>query len=392
MKVRWIEFVVYAAMFPSQWGVASDVEDSPELAAEIDVLIEELGHPEFSSRELASERLVEIGAQALPALDQGRRHADREVRLRCERILARVRVETRRRQLARFLSHQDSASTNMLPGWTRFVELVGDTTESRKLFGEMLEAEWDLLENLNALPAAASEAMLQRCTEVQNARSYYRQTASLPTVASLLLVASDEQINVSDEIGRQLYFLCVQVPSFRNALQARDNRSNQPLRRLTGAWIRRAAGTMTASYCVPLALRYYLPEGVELAQTVLRGNHKAQVRQNAILLLAKMGERSHIEFLESLLDDRSECIRRTEPKTKKTVVTQVRDVALAAMIHLVGKDPKKDFDFAFARTNDYSVFVPHSLGFADEKSREHARKKWDQFKYQMQRAARQNEG
>ena len=165
------------------WAEETDAVD-PLLQAEVKLLVDQLGHGEFARREVATNRLLEIGTLALGQLERGQQHVDREVRYRCERIVARVNLERRRRRLAAFLVYQDSAQEDELPGWSRFRQLVGDKAVTREMFAKMLSSEWDLLARLDGPPVDVADAFVDRCTEIEQARSLYRQTPTLACIAS----------------------------------------------------------------------------------------------------------------------------------------------------------------------------------------------------------------
>ena len=103
----------------------------------------------------------------------------------------------------------------------------------------------------------------------------------------------------------------------------------------------------------------------------------ARYREYAILTIAKLGDDKHLPILEELLDDQSVCQQRTDAKTKVTTQTQVRDIALAAIIHLSGEDPKQ-FGFTQLRENPLSVFVSNTAGFANDQQRQESLHKWQQ--------------
>jgi hypothetical protein len=348
-----------------------------ELEVEIQRCIEQLGHVEFTRRETATQRLQEIGLPAVGALERGRHHVDREIRYRCERLVTRIRVEQRRRRLQAFVSYQDSDSYVDLPGWHRFCEVVGDNGRSRSLFAKMLDSEWDLLA-LGDHPSEVSEALAQRCTGLEQARTQFRQIPTLPTVAALLLLAGDEDVELPDQIGTTLYVLCSQVPSFRQSLEM-SGKHTAVIRGLVGRWIRREDATRSGYYCLTLAMRHNLTEGVGLARRVLaQEDVPIHYREYAILTIAKLGNAQDLPTLQALLEDRSVCRTRKDARSNVTMQTEARDIALAAIIHLSGEDPKQ-FGFAQLRTNPLYVFVTTTIGFASERERLATRQKWDDF-------------
>jgi hypothetical protein len=368
-----------AALLCTTGGLAADAQPiDPQREAEVELLIEQLGHANFGRRTAATERLLAIGLPALAALQRGGQHPDREVRDRCAHIVLELQKDKRRRRLAAFLARQDLAPEDQLPGWPQFARLAGDDESARALFAEMFRVEWELLAHLDNSPQEASQALANRCGQLEQARSLLRQSPTLPSVASLLLMASQTQVSIPDEIGAKLYFLCNQVPSFRRALED-EGKVHAPLRALVGGWIGQAQGTVTAYYCLNLSIRYDLPEGLGLAETLLaHQNTPARHKELAILTIAKLGDTTHIPILEQIMEDQSVCQNRLDPKSKVTFQSQVRDVALAAIIQLSGEDPKQ-FGFHHLQTNSMYVFVLTSIGFASDEQRMQSRAMWADF-------------
>ncbi len=101
-------------------------------------------------------------------------------------------------------------------------------------------------------------------------------------------------------------------------------------------------------------------------------------RGQALQYVGKNGDKNDIEKLKKLLKDTSSVGSITINGTP--IKTQVRDAALATMVHLSGKT-LRDFGFDYARrfgtgylNTSYSCY-----GFTSEKSRAAAFKKWNDF-------------
>ena len=136
---------------------------------------------------------------------------------------------------------------------------------------------------------------------------------------------------------------------------------------------------MTGFYCLNLAMRYDLKEGLELAERILASdNVMTRYREYAVLTIAKLGGDEQVSILEQLLDDPAVCQQRTDSKTKIKTQTQVRDIALAAIIFMSGEDPK-EFGFTQLRENPTYVFVSSTAGFVGDQQREESRRKWREF-------------
>lgn len=331
-------------------------------------LVQMLGDETFAARERATSKLIEIGLPAKPALEQGCSHSDREIRFRCERILGIIDELDFQRRLAAFAVGRDDQ--HGLPGWDRFREAYGDTAICRSLFADMQRSEPDLMRALEGEPQAVAQAIETRCSELQQLQRLTRQNVALGTIAAMLFAASDEAVALNFESGTALGSFCYQS-ELQSAMN--DSQKRPILAGMLGQWIQRSDG-WTAYQALSLAMRYGLKEGLIPARKVLENpGNQPYIRQNGILAIAKMGGKSHIPLLESLLDDRSRCASQRVKDV--TYETQIRDVALAALVIMADQEPR-DFGFDRLQRNEMSVFITGSVGFENDDQRQAAFDKW----------------
>jgi hypothetical protein len=124
-------------------------------------------------------------------------------------------------------------------------------------------------------------------------------------------------------------------------------------------------------------MAYDMPEGLVAAGKMLDARTEAYYRQYAILTLAKLGTKRDLPRLEKLLGDRAICSTHTVDDV--TYVTQFRDIALVAMLHLDGEDPA-EYGFTNLRAHNDYVYSPYTIGFAEEADRQAAFAKWEAFR------------
>jgi len=342
-------------------------------------LVEQLGDPSFAERESASEQLIALGPSARAALLKGCSLADPEIRFRSKRILGVIEINVRERRLQAFVEDVDGKGGHDLPCWKRFSELVGTGKEARKLFVEIQRAEGELLQSVQTDPKRAGERFSQRCTALQQATRVYRQQLPIGSVAALLFVASDTNVNTNAPVGSALYVFCHQS-SFRNAM--RNDPQKELLRKLLAAWISGKLDKTSLYQGLMMAMQYDLKEGLTPAKKILQGNNvHLHYRQYAILAIAKLGSADEIPLLEKHLDDKTPCSTHRVKKNNKTVLyqTQVRDVALAGLLHLSGEDPKK-YGFDRLQKNTQMLFITSTLGFENDKHRNGAHERWKTFR------------
>ena len=144
-----------------------------------------------------------------------------------------------------------------------------------------------------------------------------------------------------------------------------------------------------------LALQNNLKEGLDPALELLKADGMSQhFKQYAMLTVAKLGGKEHIPLIEPYLDDKTVCTTHTTMQGGKRTMyqTQLRDVALVAIIHLSGKDPK-DFGFNRLVRGEPYLFNPGTMGFEKEENdekdeaRDAAFAKWREFQEKQQGAA-----
>ena len=96
-------------------------------------------------------------------------------------------------------------------------------------------------------------------------------------------------------------------------------------------------------------------------------------KQFALLALAESKDLEDEVLIKSFLEDASPI--DTYFSGGVVLKSEVRDVALAALVHRSGGDPK-DIGFASLRADKSTLYSPSTLGFRDDAAREAAFEKW----------------
>ncbi|QGJ69819.1 Hypothetical protein PBC10988_15060 [Planctomycetales bacterium 10988] len=347
-----------------------------EQGYDIPALIEALGADSFQMREWASWRLEQAGLEAKDALLVGLNHSDPEVRLRCRRIWEEIRALDFQSRLEAFASDTEGEGDYGLPGWERYQAMVGGDPSDRDLFVRMQRAESDLLqlveENAQSLGDRA-DAFVERTKYLQQAarsRSN-RSEVTLGAISALVFVGSNPELTIPQSALYPFYNLLYQ-PCFHSAVN--DLTDGPRLRKLLGAWIAQADDWSAGYQNLMLAMRYDLKEGLLTAKTMLKENSQPpSQRQYAILAIGKLGTEEDLSILETLLSDVSVCA--SYRINNQAISTQIRDVALAVLLHRQDAD-LKDFGFERVRPSSQTLFSPYTLGFAKSEEREATFKRW----------------
>jgi hypothetical protein len=126
-------------------------------------LVRQLGDSQFAAREAAAKKLLEMGPAALPALRDGTKAGDEEVRARCAALIPKAKAVEWKRRADAYLADVDGKQKHDLPLSAEFKKAVGKPdAAARKLFADMVRTNGDLLELAAADPKRGKEAHLVR--------------------------------------------------------------------------------------------------------------------------------------------------------------------------------------------------------------------------------------
>ena len=334
-------------------------------------LVLQLGSSNYNEREAATEQLARLGWPARPALEAGLKDPHPETRLRVQRILSLIREDDFQRAITALLADDAGQGEHPLPLWPKFRDDVGRDLASRELFVAMLRAEGSLLADVAAQPRGAAVSLQRRCEQLQFESAAQDREINAGSLAAVLFVAGDERVPLALGTDSLLYRFCSHSAVVK-VLEDRDDRG--PLRKVIGAWVGTGRG---GYYSLRLAMAYDMPEGLVAAGKMLDARTEAYYRQYAILTFAKLGTKQDLPRLEKLLGDAALCSTHTVDDV--TYITQFRDIALVAVLHLSGEDPT-EYGFTNLRPHDDYVYSPYTIGFAGEVDRQAAFTKWEEFR------------
>jgi hypothetical protein len=359
---------VLACLFLAAGAAAEKAEDNPDPAA----LVRRLGDEKFATREQAAEQLRKLGKAASVALQAGLKHPDADVRERCRALLEEIGGDDREERLKAFLA--DTEDKQPLPGWQRFVKAAGKTPAARRSFAAVYRAGGDLLEAAETSPTEVRDRLAARCSAL--APALITPGPDDPVLAeaeALLLVVTDDRVTLG-------------VPAFNalcTGLEVLANRAafkksflqDEPSRKLLLAFVQRRWDGPQQERALALALAFELKETADWAVGLaLSRELPGPTRGWALLVVGQLGTK-YAGRLEPLLADTTAVGQKSLGPT--TLRAEVRDVALAAVIRLAGRQPA-DFGFPYlqALPGIKTLPTPACLGFADAAGRDAAFKKW----------------
>ena len=353
--------------------------------------IEELASAKFSTRQFATQNLIAQGVGALPAVEAGLKSSDREVRLRCRRIFRVVRENDFQDRLVRFAADTGS-NAHGLPKWQAFRNLAGDSASSRQLFVAMQQEQGSFLEEIQQRSKGIAPLIGRGLTTLNGQRvGQRRKQPSLATLATLLLLVLDCQIDNRDLNDALTLYL------FRLDANLRGSPVREPLITLLRHWLPRQEGPSTYM-AMHISLRHGIGEARVLAERALSAEAIATERQRekkngrtywrhlAVVVLARFGDDRHVAVLTPLLSDSTPTPYGRRQGAQRDV-TQMRDIALAALVKL--RERKLgDFGFQDVRPHPEQVWDLGTLAFANDRERSRAIANWHRAEQAGNRAPR----
>ncbi len=383
-------------------------------SALVEQLVEQLGAASYGHRERAAALLKEMGAEALPSLRRAARHNDLEIRYRASQLLDTIERTEQQRILGEFVSGGDRDWESLLPGWRRFAGIVGRDAPARELFAAMHHDEPEIMRLTNRPGAKLRTAVERRVLQFRRSKRDSTASRMSPaTVAVLLFVMLDPQL----DINGTAHSVMTVVFGQRAVRDELSSAGDSALRRLLSRWIADADDVSPAQR-VAIAVQYGFASGVEPSLQLIRSQAQGSQIQNAIFAVAKLGGPEHLAELEILLADDSVLSQRqghakgttrgelrlrvretarslsesaarsfdSPPSLRQKSLpqqggdrivfsSQVRDVALAAMIHLIGQNPR-DYGFDELRPHMDYLYAANTAGFDSDERRNRALRRW----------------
>ena len=129
-------------------SVSAVAQDATEENLTLQGAVESLGDPSFSARRRAVVTIREAGMKSEKMLVENLRHPSLEVRLKVAELLSEIRRNDLQRRIEDLLAFRADGEALELPGWTKYVDLVGDDKLTRQLFAEMLKDEYSRMQQI----------------------------------------------------------------------------------------------------------------------------------------------------------------------------------------------------------------------------------------------------
>ena len=365
LRYRLIVFTWSTLILSSQLGAQGHNTKPPAF------LVEQLNHDLFQTREVAAHQLTRRATAGVTedarlveeALREGLQHQSVEVRLTARQLLDKIALAKRDQQLARLMNPRCVATTISISGWHRFSNLAGDDMDARRFFSKFSEKHQDTLAILD-----------RRGWKKEPSKKFldldpWRLSADDASGWALLLLWEVESYD--RRAGQSSSRLGTALSSAPMGPRLSIPTDARVLNRLIEHWLR-AHETHSLRESLLIAMRYRCHAiAREICAKILdERSSPASTEVTALLAAAALG-RSDIEnqAKDRLNDSRTAHVWQLIASRRVKIRTQVRDVAMAVLLHQRGIDPR-EAGYRDLQADQTLLFRDHSLGFPDSKTRQ----------------------
>ncbi len=331
--------------------------------------VESLGDPSFSARRRAVVTIREAGMKSEKMLVENLRHPSLEVRLKVAELLSEIRRNDLQRRIEDLLAFRADGEALELPGWTKYVDLVGDDKLTRQLFAEMLKDEYSMMLLADGDDNAELSAKLGEAARNQN----NQQVANVGTYAAYLFLACLEDGSEGNLIS-YIYTASHRQPV---NMELKQGAYLKPLHTLLEVFME-DVDQRYVTLVLNLAVEFNLKSGTKFATTFLESSNPSDYQTRvAIMCLAKFGDESHLPILAKLFEDKRAFRVFLNGKQRDS---QVRDYALLASLYIT-EQPLQAYNMqTYPDVDRKNINGSLNAGFVKDEHREPAFEKWAKYR------------
>lgn len=340
-------------------------------AGELHRLTEELRGPDFTVRQAAARRLLELGMAAESALLDVVTSDDAELRDRVAELLRRIHQKEFTRRLASLNLNPAAELAAEFPEWGRYTEIVSQCAgcDKSKLVSQYLKLlQTDsILFSLHMFSPEKVPAWLEQRSS-QLAKTFNDDSTKpfpVDSYAALLLIASNPAVRLPRATSANLSAALADDRLRR--LVARDEPDGL-MAELLRAWILRPG--ISTERPLLFCMETRLSSGLTLARRIIESRSKRPEMQWALLAVGVLGSDDDLPMLERQFDNDTVLWPRGVP-LNQPAGNEIRgsgyrvlagDIALAVAVQLRGANCE-DFGIS-ARRSEVTGFAADSLGFS----------------------------
>lgn len=416
------------------WGFASGVAGAaspdpkdlivpPAEMSRARELVRMLSSEVFKEREQAQESLAKMGRLARPALLEAlTTDPNPEIRTRTLRLMPRAEAADLQARIDTFLADTEAKFQHDLPGWNLFKKEIdlkdGLEKALREIYVEAIKvpANLDLLNALSSTPEAAGRAISERRMTLflqQNPGVYGRVAPGgsmqprQPTLADVaVLLLAESQID-SKHVPRNNNFGYITAAQFVQT-QASMNAINNPnaspqakaYKQLFVRWLdtRVSPDDLTAVYWMANNFRTVKEAGTLLRRIVTTDGVQPYAKAQCLIFLSQRGEAEDLAAIRTQLKNDNATGNRIQiapPNGKDPGViieAQIRDIALALLLHHEKQDHKK-YGFEFQNGFNTTMIAQnyYGYGFKSDDDRKAAYKKFEEYEATKKKEPKKDE-
>ncbi|MEZ6092371.1 MAG: hypothetical protein R3C05_31080 [Pirellulaceae bacterium] len=353
-------------------GYCQDIANAEtDIHANVLESIRLLDSDSYLTRQRAADNILRCGEPAINALESERDNPDAEVRMQCRRLIKRINDETIRRELNHLLTHFDPLRSYRLPGWQPFRAACGDDASGRGLYRRLLDHDIAFMKWLQRVEDDPSYDIENQLVDQQRylSPSSQRLHSGDPLIWSMmLLAATNEKICQVPVLGSHIRCGLQCGPTIESLTQGSNREATL---RLVRSWVSRQSSAYASRSTLRIAMLYGCNElAHQMSVETLRQSHAPPAAvQMALLFLAQHQPQESEKHLTTFLADERVCqIWQVASIRRRAIQTQVRDTAMALLLHLQGIDPR-GVGYQDIEADPLTIFAEQTLGFETEAQR-----------------------
>lgn len=375
--------------FPSpQITFASDERDQAAF------LVRKLGSLSFMEREAAHKELMLFGSMALPALHDGLKSNDLEVKQRCKQLIPTIEQAEWAQKADAYETDRKGEQQCALPLQKEYEKLMGTDPFARRLFAEILRTNGAFLQRIVDATDGRQKVYERRCRELLPSLNATKELDSTKEqvgklrhgdLAVLLLVAAIFKVDQPISY-RERNHLADLLGNAGVGEAVKDQKIGKAFSLLLVVWVQsQRLSSSTLEYFLHFVYTEKFKEGLVVVRQMIhaKGHNEPwpHIRAVGVKVLAEFGDKEVTDELEKLCKDQRILFHTPD---KDPVEIRLGDQALAASMLRAGANPR-DFRMVEFPT---SVLTPPGMdlwtvplyGFVSDSDRRKTVKEWEQKK------------
>ena len=366
--------------------VRSTEEPSP---ADIDQWITDLASSQFEKRELATQRIAQVGFSVLGKL-KGRLESetDAEARTRLTGLIAQIESIQNEKTIEAFLRDPDLSEDHGFQAWPKFQTVAGSNRFAKQLLIEIYKAQPKLADAIASEGPEEIAVLANKAAEGINAAFFRGKAPQVGDGLSLLFAGAIVAKPYSTQADN-VAIRCIQIVPLSTRIN--EQPIKKPLVNLIDRWLT-SLQPENVVYTIAGLQRLELPNSLKLSRQILRGpyqNPPVRIDDADALIIcsrivSRFGDASDLDLLDPWLDDLTKhedfpyiAPLKLDPQTLNPEETNRNpvpvfysrwhcDIALYFSL-VLARQPMKDYFPSMADIDDNGIISINAVGFPADK-------------------------